>query len=249
MGRFESTVPFYARYREPYPQALFTQVAARLGLTGQETLIDVGCGPAPLAIGFAPFVADCTGVDPEAEMISAGQSAARDAGVRLRLIQARLEDLSEAIGTFDLAVIGRALHWMQPEPTVRVLERLVNQGGAIIVCGASPSSAQVNAWAKRYDEIRRHWSLDRDQRRYRVDLDSWFAGSRFHLSDKISVNERHEISIDDLIGRAYSRSTTSPAVIGDRHAAFGAEIIEAMQPLAQDGILREEISAHATIFR
>jgi ubiquinone/menaquinone biosynthesis C-methylase UbiE len=249
MGRFATTVPFYARYREPYPKAFFSQVAASLGLTGKEELIDVGCGPAPLAIGFAPFVAACTGIDPEPGMISAAQAAALEAGVRLKLIEARVEELPETIGTFDLAVIGRALHWMQPAPTLRTLERLVKKGGAVALCGSSQSDADVNCWAKPYQEIRRRWSLQNDQRRYRMNLDSWFAGSRFHRSGKIAANERHEISIDDLIGRAYSRSTTSPAVIGDRRTAFEAEIIEAVQPFAENGILQEEISAHATIFR
>jgi hypothetical protein len=55
MGRFASTVDFYARYREPYLPEFFKKVAEQIGLRGYESLIDVGCGPALLAIGFAPF--------------------------------------------------------------------------------------------------------------------------------------------------------------------------------------------------
>jgi SAM-dependent methyltransferase len=65
MGRFASTVEFYARYREPYPPEFFQKVAEQIGLRGDETLLDVGCGPGMLAIGFAPFVGSCTGLDPE----------------------------------------------------------------------------------------------------------------------------------------------------------------------------------------
>jgi ubiquinone/menaquinone biosynthesis C-methylase UbiE len=36
-----------------------------------ETLLDVGCGPGMLAIGFAPFVGGGTGLDPEPGMIAA----------------------------------------------------------------------------------------------------------------------------------------------------------------------------------
>jgi SAM-dependent methyltransferase len=249
MGRFATTVQYYARYREPYPKAFFAQVAAQFGMTGEEELIDVGCGPASLAIGFAPFVAECTGVDPESGMIAAAQSAARQAGIRLKLIQARVEELPETTGTFDVAVIGRALHWMQPGPALRVVERLVKKDGAVAICGSSVAGSPVNPWAEPYDEIRRRWSLENDERRYRMNLDSWFAASRFHLADQVTVNERHELSIDDLIGRAYSRSTTSPAVIGDRRAAFEAEITAAVKPFAQNGVLQEEIRAHAMILR
>jgi SAM-dependent methyltransferase len=79
MGRFASTVEFYARYREPYPPEFFQKVAEQIGLRGDETLLDVGCGPGMLAIGFAPFVGSCTGLDPEPLMIAAARSAARRA--------------------------------------------------------------------------------------------------------------------------------------------------------------------------
>ena len=64
MGRFASTVEFYARYREPYPPEFFEKIAEQISLRGDETLLDVGCGPGMLAIGFAPFVGSCTGLDP-----------------------------------------------------------------------------------------------------------------------------------------------------------------------------------------
>jgi len=56
MGRFASTVEFYARYRETYPPEFFKQSAQQIALHGDETLLDVGCGPGLLAIGFALFV-------------------------------------------------------------------------------------------------------------------------------------------------------------------------------------------------
>jgi predicted RNA methylase len=53
MGRFASTVPFYTRCREPYPRAFFSTVAERLALRRDMSLLDAGCGPGLLAIGFA----------------------------------------------------------------------------------------------------------------------------------------------------------------------------------------------------
>jgi cyclopropane fatty-acyl-phospholipid synthase-like methyltransferase len=85
MGRFASTVEFYTRYREPYASAFFRTVAEQLALHGDEVLLDIGCGPGPLAIGFAPFVGSCTGLDPEAAMIEAAKAAAEEAGVASRL--------------------------------------------------------------------------------------------------------------------------------------------------------------------
>jgi SAM-dependent methyltransferase len=86
MGRFASTVEFYARYREPYPPKLFKKVAEQIDFRGNESSLDVGCGPGLLAIGFAPFVGRCTGLDPETGMISAAKAAAAEAGVELSLV-------------------------------------------------------------------------------------------------------------------------------------------------------------------
>jgi ubiquinone/menaquinone biosynthesis C-methylase UbiE len=77
MGRFASTVGFYARYRKRYPPKFFKKVAEKIVLRGTESLLDVGCGPALLAIGFGPFVGRCTGLDPETGMIAAAKAARR----------------------------------------------------------------------------------------------------------------------------------------------------------------------------
>ena len=106
MGRFDSTVPYYARYREPYPASFFQEVARRETLSGAERLIDIGCGPGSLAIGFAPYVKACTGVDIETGMLAAARVEAARAGVHIDLIQARIEDLPENIGQFHAVTIG-----------------------------------------------------------------------------------------------------------------------------------------------
>src|ERR1035437_3644980 len=89
MGRFASTVEFYARYREPYSQEFFRTAGEQLALRGDEALLDIGCGPAPLAIGFAPFVASCTGLDPEPGMIEAARAAVEQARVGIMFHLAR----------------------------------------------------------------------------------------------------------------------------------------------------------------
>jgi predicted RNA methylase len=76
MGRFASTVEFYSRHREPYPTEFFANVAERIALRGNETLLDIGCGPGLLAIGFATFVArNRSGKSSPMHRSSAGASA------------------------------------------------------------------------------------------------------------------------------------------------------------------------------
>ena len=51
--RFRSTVPYYARYRAPYPARLVARVIEIVGVTPGEAVMDLGCGPGPLAVLFA----------------------------------------------------------------------------------------------------------------------------------------------------------------------------------------------------
>ncbi|WP_339677008.1 methyltransferase domain-containing protein, partial [uncultured Gimesia sp.] len=75
---FQGTVPYYARYRVPYPQPLLSQVCEQAQLTGTGRLLDLGCGTGELAIRLAPRFQEVIAVDPDAEMLATAKQKARD---------------------------------------------------------------------------------------------------------------------------------------------------------------------------
>ena len=249
VGRFDSTVPFYARYREPYPGSFFREVARRQGLDGTGRLIDIGCGPGSLAIGFAPYVKSCVGVDVETEMLETARVEAARAGAHVELIQARMEELPADIGIFRAVTVGRALHWFDRDQALAVLERIVDANGWIAICGTRAHSAASQGLTGKFHEIRRAWSSDPDESRYHINLEDWFRGSRFRKVEDIEVTQTHQVTIPDLIGRALSLSTTSPEVLGDRRPSFEAALREALEPLSADGEFEETVTAVASIVR
>lgn len=220
----------------------------RLALTRDMRLLDVGCGPGNLAIGFAPFVGSCTAIDREPEMLRAAHLAVVQAGVDITFIQTTLEDLDSGDGSFDFVTIGRALHWLSRETALTVLKRIVAPGGRIAVCGSTASDAPVNEWLGKFKDIRRAWASDPDESRYKIDRDQWFASSRFRKIDQINVEHRHTVTVPELVGRALSFSITSPAVLGDRRPQFEEELRAALEPFAQNGAIEEEVVAKATVF-
>ena len=247
MGRFASTVEFYARYREPYPSKFFQKVAEQIGLHGDESLLDVGCGPGMLAIGFAPFVGSCTGLDPEPLMIAAAKDAAAEAEVALSLIHGRIEEFPMT-QTYDVITIGRAHHWLGRAPTLAVLERiLAPESGRILICRASSTETPETPWVKPYRKVRSAWASGPKEEHYRVDPSEWFRDSCFSAVGETSVTERRQVTIADLIGRALSRSNTSPEVVAGGQEKFEAQIAAALAPFVQDGVLEEQIVARATM--
>ncbi len=246
MGRFASTVKFYARYREPYPPEFFKKCAEQIGLRGDETLLDVGCGPGLLAIGFAPFVGCCTALDPEAAMIAAAKTTAAETGVELSLIHGRIEEFP-AVQTYDVITIGRALHWMERSAALPVLEQIVSDSGRILICGATVAETPETAWVKSYKEVCRAWTSRPDERRG-GDGTEWFANSRFGGLGKTSVTVCRQVTIADLVGRALSKSSTSSEILAKGQARFETEIAAALEPFVQDGLLQEQIVARASIF-
>jgi SAM-dependent methyltransferase len=264
VGRFETSAEFYTRYREPYPPELFRAVAERVPLRGTERLLDAACGPAMLAIGFAPYVKSCMGVDVEATMIGAAREAAAEAGVAIELIQSRLEDLPNSVGVFDVATIGRALHWLDRDAALAAFDRLLSPGASIVVCTAlatgerfgpletpsAPDAADDHSpnWMAEFTRVRESWAVNFNRAFYQIKLDDWFAGSRFRRRDQIKLTYRHPVTIPHLIGRALSMSPTSPAALGERRQAFEAAIAATLEPHARAGVLEEEVAAKADIF-
>ena len=248
MGRFASVAAFYERSRPPYGPLFFEAVARRLVLGGTERLLDIGTGPGVLALGFAPWIAELVGVDPEPAMLAAARGAADRAGAAFRLIEGRAEDLPDDAGLFDIVTIGRALHWMDPAPTRAVLDRVVAPRGFVVICRSSPVSDGRNPWLEAYDLARGQWGEPGPRARHALDRSAFFAGTRFRFRETVSVEFEQDIAATALVDRVLSMSTTSPDAIGSDVGALRASIAAALDPFAKDGLLHEIVGARADVF-
>ncbi|QIO35585.1 class I SAM-dependent methyltransferase [Bradyrhizobium sp. 1(2017)] len=253
MGRFASTASLYEHLRPPYPSDFFHRVARKLGLSRESSLIDLGTGPGLLALGFGPYVGRVVGVDPEPAMIEAARRAAASAGQALTLIEGKAETLADDIGSFDVVTIGRALHWMDREPTLARLDRLVARDSAIVICASFSATDGSNAWLDGYNEIRRRWSptrlweeAGRGTRTHR-DLPRFFRGSAFAPTELIAVETRHAVSVQDLTQRVLTYSSSSPEALGDNVEAALRDVESHLASFHRDGAIAETIVSTAQI--
>lgn len=254
MGRFATTAALYEQFRTPYPPEFFREVAERLSLSRQHTLIDLGTGPGLLALGFAPYVGRITGVDPEPAMVAAAREAARRKGQPFTLIEGRAEDLPPDIGRFDLVTIGRALHWMDPGALGPMFERLVAPKGMVAICASFSARDDRNGWLDEFNAVRRVWSpenpsLESRAERTHRELAAVLEGTGFRPAETIRVETTHEVGVGDLARRVLTFSTSSPEILGDRVEAMLSDMERRLAPLSRDGILTEVVISLAQVAR
>lgn len=250
--RFRSTAAYYARYRVPYPPALLASVAARVGLEPGDRVLDLGCGPAMLGLGFARLGMEVVAMDPEPEMLAAARDSAAEAGLPLELVQGSSYDLGAGLGNFSLVTMGRSFHWMDRLPTLAALDGLVLEGGAVALFHDRKISSEPD-WRSLLNELSDKYSPDRQSVRAQRSDPEWRHHEAVLLQSAFSAVESRgqvfaqDLSIEDLVGRTYSMSVTSPDVLGDRQAEFEAEFRAGLAALAPDGHFHDVVASEAVI--
>ncbi len=162
----------------------------------------------------------------------------------MRLIESRFENLPANLGAFDAVTIGRALHWLDPEPARRTLERVVAPDGRILVCHAGSVKDGRNPWLDAFDAVRGRWSGERPAQ----GGSAFFAGGRFVPRRTIRVEATQRVPIDRLADRVLSMSTSSPERLGDDVPEMRRAMREALIPFAADGLIEETVEAQADVF-
>jgi SAM-dependent methyltransferase len=244
MGRFASPVAYYESARPPYGSAFFAGVARQLAFNGSQRLLDVGAGPGILAIGFAPYCREVMGVDPERGMVEAARAAAARADVAVRFIEGRFEDVAENLGAFDIVTVGRAIHWLDPEPAQAALERALAPRGKVLVCGATSAKDGRNSWLEAFNAVRDRWKGERPSR----DHEAFFANGQFNRTGTIRVEGTYTIPVERLVERVLSMSTSSTDRIGDEVPLMKSAMREKLAPFAADGMIEDVVEARAAVF-
>jgi SAM-dependent methyltransferase len=123
----------YRRGRPPYSPHLEAILTEQLGLDGSGRLLDVGCGPGVLTTRLAPLFEDAVGLDPDADMLAAGDRAALEDDVaHIRWVQALAEDLPGAApGPYRLVTFGQSFHRTDELGVAESVYDMLEAGGAL----------------------------------------------------------------------------------------------------------------------
>jgi len=234
--RYRSAATHYEKGRVAYAPGLIRRVAQVTDLGSQHRVLDLGCGPAPLARGFAPFAREVVAIDPSPEMLAEANALAGQIA-NVRFLEGSSYDLDPVLGRFHLAVMGRSFHWMDRVATLTRLDRMIEPPGAVVLFYDTAPAIPANAWHKIWNSIRERYEPntgphDHDPnwiRNEAILLDSPFA-----RLERFGVVERRAIDVDTLVHRALSMGSTSPAHLGDKVSTMVAEMRTALADVREE---------------
>jgi SAM-dependent methyltransferase len=255
--RFAGTAAAYARHRPPYPPALFARLREQFALDGTGRLLDLGCGPGTLALPLAPDVAEVVGIDPEPEMLAEAARLAADRGVtNTRWVPGGSDDLPRlrpALGTFRLATMGRAFHWMDREATLRVLCDMLVPGGGVAIVGDGGTGAPREAWHDAVDAVVERWVGEVRTGRPAPGAqpperhEAIVARSPFPRMATFTIDVGRAWDIDGIVGHLASTSFALPLALGDRQAPFERELRAALRAIEPSGRFTETARVEAIL--
>jgi SAM-dependent methyltransferase len=208
VGRFESTAPWYARFRPRYPAELIERLAGAAGLDAGSRVLDLGAGPGHVASAMAAHVGEVVAVDVEAGMLAQIEEP------NVRTVVGPAEDVDASWGWFDLVTAGRSFHWFDAGVMFARLP-LVTDQLALLGDSITESNAQSRVLAIATEVLGEE--PPKPRRRFYREL---LSASPFSEVEEIEVTAERTWTAESLIGLAYSTSTASPERLGAEQGEF-----------------------------
>jgi len=133
--QFSQAAQFYSTSRVHALGEDLAEMVKVANLTGQERLLDAGCGAGHTALAFAPYVAQVVAVDLSDAMLAQVERLAQERGLdNIQVQRGDVEKLDFADDSFDI-VASRysAHHWPDPQQALHEFSRVLNSNGQFIL--------------------------------------------------------------------------------------------------------------------
>jgi SAM-dependent methyltransferase len=216
-------------------------LAWHLALDGRGRLLDVGCGPGSVTLLFAPLFESVVGIDSDAEMVDEARRATTEVDVaNVEWLQMRAEQLPADLGRFRVITFAQSFHWMDRARVAAATRSMLDPGGAVVhvdMWHRQPQDAQANGRfppvpEDAIDALRVRW-LGPHRRAGQSARntspsgeDEVFQAAGFAPEEIVLVPDGRvvERSIDDVVARVLSTSSTAPHLFGEQLAEFEADL-------------------------
>jgi SAM-dependent methyltransferase len=256
-GLYEGTAADYDHYRLPYAEKLINSIRAELSLDGSGLLVDLGAGTGQVARGLRPYFAHVIAVEPELEMVEYGKARTERDSDEIEWRQGRAENADFPSGSVDVLSSGNAFHRFDRPVVVGRAERWLAPGGAIVVLSSDSVWTGDEPWQQKLSEVIDVW-LERSGAGARIPA-GWerkdhhdevlLQHAGFRRQAQQHASQRHDWSVDAIIGFLHATSFASRSALGKEIDAFDADVRRTLLACEPAGVFEQQVKFRALIAR
>jgi SAM-dependent methyltransferase len=232
------------------PNELIEKVVSVTGLTGQGSVLDLGCRDGRLGIAFAPYAKRVVGVDSDPEMMQVATDSARDKGVEVSFRFGEGLPLDNLPGNFHLVTVGSSFHGMDRATTLEALHRIVYPFGALALFRDSHPEIPQNLWYKRLQATLRPFSQKASAESFGeapVPDEFYLLKSKFDRLERVSVIQEVASPVERVLHRAWSMSMPRSGQLNSEMRTVLDNLRALLNQQASNGRITEVIESEALV--
>jgi ubiquinone/menaquinone biosynthesis C-methylase UbiE len=222
---------FAARYDANRPRpapVLLDLLPFAAGLDRPQLVVDLGSGTGLSTRFWAGRAEAVVGIEPNPEMLRHAESVTSDPNVRYVNAPAHATSLPDECA--DIVTASQSLQWMEPEPTIAEIGRILRPSGIFAPYRYSSlvtrSAEADEAWAETrllVGELRRELGLDAEKRRWPVSRERLEESGRFGRVTETYAHSVETGDADRLVGFLLSEGSVSTLLEHVSEEAIGLD--------------------------
>lgn len=136
-------VEIYDQNRPAPPDIILVQTIQYAGTASPRLVIDLGCGTGLSTTAWINKTERVVGVEPSEAMLEIARRKVSGLEDRIEFVGAFSDNLPFAPGAADIVCCSQSFHWMEPEATLREVDRVLRPGGVLAIydCAWPPTIA------------------------------------------------------------------------------------------------------------